>query len=239
MSQKRAILLIFSLMFLWQTPAAWSDDTDREEQVFAVQNRIFHRDHEIDLSLGYIADDDFNHVYPISVGYLYHFNEHFSWEVGRFSYLFNEAKKLRRDLQDDFGVQPERFPEQQYMFHTHLVFKPLYGKSAVLNRKVVNHEVYVFAGAGLVHYEWEYSTGEKEGEDAYSISLGVGMKYFLNQRYCLNFELRDLVNIRENETAKQPLFCRRSGVSLQYGPPQSRGRSHGPKNENHSGCRIK
>ena len=206
------------LVVLGQVPTAWCNDDDREEKVYAVQNRIFQRDHEIDLSAGYIADDDFNHVYPIGVGYTYHFNEHFSWEVGRFSYLVNQEKKLRKTLEEDFDVQPERFPEQQYMFHSHLVFKPLYGKSALLNRKVVNHEVYVFAGAGVVHYEWEHSTGKKEGEDAYSISLGLGMKYFISQRYCLNFELRDLINMRKDATENNVYFAVGVGYRFNMAP---------------------
>lgn len=197
---------------------AWCERKEGEEKVYAVQKRLFHRNHEIDLSLGYIADDDFNHVYPIGIGYTYHWNEHFSWEVGRFSYMYNTDKDLKETLANDFGVQPERFSKQQYMFHSHLVWKPLYGKSAFLNRKVVNHEVYFFAGAGLVHYDWEYSTGENEGEDAPSASLGAGMKYFLSQRFCLNVELRDLVNFRETKTDNNLYFSLGLGYRFNFAP---------------------
>lgn len=217
MRRKGIIFLITGLIML-QTATVLADIKEREEKVYAVQNRIFHRDHEINLSLGYIADDDFNHVYPIGVGYIYHLNEHFSWEVGRIHYMFNKDKNLQESLSEDFGVQPERFPKQQYMFHTHLMFKPLYGKSAFLNRKVVNHEVYLFAGAGMVHYEWDLSTGETEGEDAYSISLGLGMKYFLSQRFCLNFELRDLINFRESDTENNLYFAVGLGYRFNMAP---------------------
>lgn len=191
----------------------WCDAlTDQEEKVYAVQNRIFHRNHELDLSLGYIADDDFFNVYPISLGYTFHFGDQFSWEVLRFGYMFNQDKDLKGTLEDEFGAQPERFPEQTYMFHSHLVYKPLYGKHAVLNRGIVNDEIYMFAGAGMVHYEWDYSTGDSDGEDAPSLSLGVGMRFFLSQRLCLNAEVRHLTNMREDDTENNLYF----GVGVGY-----------------------
>lgn len=216
MSRKTVIWIIF--MGLLYTPAAWSELTEQEEQVYAVQNRIFHRDHEINMSVGYIADDDFNHVYPIGVGYIYNFNEHLSWEVGRIQYLLNQDKDLKQTLADEFGVQPEQFSKQQYMIHSHVIFRPFYGKSAFLNRKVINHEIYAFAGAGLVHYEWEHSTGETEGEDAYSLSLGLGMKYFLSQRFCVNIEMRDLVNFREDDTENNVYFAAGIGYRFNMAP---------------------
>jgi outer membrane beta-barrel protein len=217
MSRKPAIFIIFCLT-LFFTASAWSDLPEQEEKVHAVQNRVFHRDHEINMSLGYIADDDFNHVYPIGVGYIYNFNEHLSWEVGRIHYLYNQDKDLKESLVEDFGVQPERFAKQKYMIHSHIMFKPFYGKSAFLNRKVINHEIYAFAGAGLVHYEWELSTGESEGEDAYSLSLGLGMKYFISQRFCVNVEMRDLVNFREDNTENNLYFAAGIGYRFNMAP---------------------
>ena len=191
---------------------AWCDETEDEEKVFAVQNRIFHSNNEIDLSIGYIADDDFYHVYPVGVGYTWHLNDHFSWEVARLSYMFNENKDLKNKLESEFDATPEKFPQQKYMWHTHLVYRPLYGKSAYMNRWLVNNEIYFFAGPGQVTYEWEYSTGKTEEENAWSMSLGAGMRFFLSKRFCLNLEVRDLMHYREDETINNIYF----GVSLGY-----------------------
>ncbi|MBW2366287.1 MAG: outer membrane beta-barrel domain-containing protein [Deltaproteobacteria bacterium] len=178
--------------------SAWGDETDNE-QVYAVQNRIFHRYHEIGAFAGYIADDDFFHIYPVSLGYTFNFKEHFSWEVARFQYMITQEKDLKAELLD-IGVQPSRYPEQQYALHSHLIFRPFYGKDAVLNRGIVNRETYFFIGGGATHYEWNRSFGENETENAPSLSFGVGMKYFLNQKFCLNFEIRDMVTFREDDT---------------------------------------
>ena len=196
MKKKLVFWLILGLC-LFNIQPVWGDEHD-EEQVYAIQNRIFHRFHEIDFSGGYIADDDFFHIYPISLGYTFNFNEHLSWEVARLQYMVTQEKDLKADLLD-VGVQPSRYPEQQYALHSHLLFKPLYGKDAVLNRGIVNHETYLFIGGGVTYYTWNRSFGKDETEAAPSLSFGVGMKFFLNQKLCINFEIRDLMNFREDD----------------------------------------
>jgi len=193
-------------------PSGWCAAQDDEEKVVAVQNRIFHRTHEIDSYFGYIADDDFFNVYPLGIGYTFHFNEHVAWEVARVAYMFNTDKDLKQTLQNDFNVQPERFPEQKYMAHSHFVFKPLYGKHAFMNRSIINNEIYLFAGPGIVNYEWDYSTGESRTENALSLSVGAGLKYFLSEKISLSFEIRDLLNFREDDTENNVYF----GLSIGY-----------------------
>ena len=209
---KRVLVGLVLVVMVLGAQSGLCDSQSSEEQVLAVQNRIFHRSHEIDLSVGYIADDDFFHVYPVGIGYTFHFNDHIAWEVCRAQYMFNVDKDLKETLQDEFGVQPEEFAEQQYMLHTHLVYSPLYGKHAFMNRSVINNEIYFFAGPGTVHYEWDYSSGESKSEDAFSLSFGMGLKYFLSKSTCLNFEIRDLVNLREDDTENNIYF----GVGLGY-----------------------
>ena len=193
------------------TPA-WCEDPRQEEEVHAVQNRIFHSNNEIDLSLGVLSGDDFYNVYPVGVGYTWHVNDYFSWEVARLEYMINQEKDLTTTLEEEFGATPEKLPKQKYMWHSHLVYRPLYGKSAWTNRWLVNHEIYFYAGPGQVNYEWEYSTGETENENAWSLSLGAGMRFFLSKHFCINLDLRHLTNFREDETQNNLGF----GLSLGY-----------------------
>ncbi len=209
---KRVVFGIVMGFILLSGQWAWCDTQTDEEKVYAVQNRIFHRSHELDLSVGYIADDAFFQVYPIGLGYTFHFNERIAWEVGRVQYMFNQERNLKKTLEEEFNVTPERFPEPKYMYHSHLVYKPLYGKHAFLNRGIINNEIYLFAGAGMAHYEWQLSTGETQEEDAMSISFGAGLKYYLNKSFCLNFEIRELMNFREDETENNLYF----GLGLGY-----------------------
>jgi outer membrane beta-barrel protein len=207
MSRKAVWVLVIGMLLL-SGNLGWGAEPQPqgEEKVFAVQNRIFHRNHEIDLSVGYIADDEFFMVYPVSLGYTFSFNENWSWEVARLQYFFNQDRSLKNELIEDFGADLEYFSEPKYMINTHLVFKPLYGKSAVMNRKVVNHETYFFVGPGVTQYEKEFSNGDSETENAFNVSAGVGFRYFLSQRYCLNFEIRDIASFRDENTENNLYF---------------------------------
>jgi outer membrane beta-barrel protein len=185
---------------------------DAEEHVKAIQERIFYRHHEVGLNLGYIPDDDFYHVFPVGLSYTYSFNDHLSWEVVRAQLALNTDKDLKDNLEENFGVTPQEFSEPKYFIHSHLVFKPSYGKDAVWNRGVINHETYLFLGGGMVNYERDYSYGSSDSKNAPSVSFGFGRKYFLNQNLCLNLEVRDTVTFKDDETENNIWF----GVSFGF-----------------------
>ena len=210
---KKTCLLSFVMLFVLScVNLGFCESPAAGEHVKAIQERIFHRHHEIGLNAGYIPDDDFYYAFPVGLGYTYNFNDHFSWEVVRAQLALNTEKDLKNNLEDNFGVTPQQFDEPKYFIHSHLVFKPSYGKDAVWNRGVVNHETYLFLGGGMVNYERDYSYGSSESENAPSVSFGIGRKYFLNQNLCLNLEVRDTVTFKDDETENNIWF----GVSLGF-----------------------
>ena len=203
-----ASILVLSVIMCWQIPEASCGDSKEEASVYAVQNRIFHRDHELNFNIGYIANEDFYHPFPVGFGYIYNFNDNYGWEVGRVQYIISTEKDLKSDLEQQFGVTPSKFAKPTYMIHSHLVYKPFYGKNAVLNKWVINHETYLFAGGGFVNYDWKFPEGnplnaESPSDFVPSVSFGIGSKYFLNQKFCLNFEVRDIMNFRDDGMKNQ------------------------------------
>jgi len=186
-----------------------------EKHVQAIQNRIFYKYHELGVFLGYIGDDDFFNLYPVGFNYMLNMNEHWSWEVMRGYLVFDQEKDIRKDLEQKFGVKPSEFSKPKYMVHTHLVLKPMYGKDAVWNKRVVNHETYFFLGGGIINYEWQEDSGS---ETVPSVSLGVGIKYFLTKNLCLNVETRDLINIREEGTENNLWFSFGLGFRFNLSP---------------------
>jgi len=191
-------IVCFSIVILFGRPGiASSEENDGNEHVYAIQSRIFDRHHELGLILGYIPDDDFYKAYPVGLSYIFHFNENFAWEVIRGQLVINNERDLKTNLENNFGVTPESFDNIKYLAHTHFIFKPTYGKDAVLNRRIINHEGYLFLGGGIVGYERKFSNGNLTTESAPSISLGVGRKYFLSKSLSMNLELRDLFNLKE------------------------------------------
>ena len=219
MMKKRIILWVLLALALFYPVCAMCAGGD-DEKVTAVQNRIFFRHHELDLSTGYIADDDFFQIFPLAASYTYNLNDLWSFEVLRFEYMFTREKDLKSELKN-LGVQPSRYPEQKYALHSHIVFKPFYGKSAYLNRSIVNHETYFFAGGGVTRYKWIRSYGKSETENAPSVSLGAGMKFFLNERFCLNVELRDVMNFRKDNTENNVFFGMGLGFRFDLSPRKS------------------
>jgi outer membrane beta-barrel protein len=201
------VLLLFSYV-----DNSFSADLNDDGHVAAIQSRVFHRHHELSMGLGYIPDDNFYYVYPLSIGYTYHFNDMFAWEVARGLLMLTAEKDLKKDLETDFGVTPTVFRKLKYALHSHFIWKPLYGKDVFRDRTVINHETYILGGGGTVIYEKQSSVGVSETEFAPSLSFGVGEKIFINEKFCLNIELRDLVNFRSDKSINNFWF----GLSVGY-----------------------
>ena len=149
--KKISVCLLIFYLALFSIQAAFAANSDDEENVYAVQKKIFHRHHEIGLSVGYIADDDFYNVYPVSLNYTYNFNDYISWEVFNARWNKTKDKDLRKKLVEQFGVAPTEFTEPRYYIHSNIILKPFYGKDAVFNRSIVNRESYFLFGGGTVN----------------------------------------------------------------------------------------
>ncbi len=203
--------LLTLLLLLNCAAPAWSAERE-PEQVYAIQERKFARFHEIDLAVGFIPDDEFYYGYPVGLGYTFNFSETLAWEVLRAQWVFTQENDVRNDLESDFGATPERFDEMRYLVHTNFVFKPSYGKDALWNRSVVNHETFVLAGVGVLGYDEATSQGDQESKVALSLSFGLGRKFFLNETFCLNLEVRDYVNFKSNDVENNVYL----GLSLGY-----------------------
>ncbi len=212
-------LMVFLTFCYVNTGLCWN--LDAEEHVKAIQDRIYYRSHEIGLNLGYIPDDDFYHVFPAGLSYTYNFNDYLSWEVVRAQWAINTDKDLKDNLEENFGVTPQEFSEPKYFIYSHLMFKPSYGKDALWNQRVINHETYLFLGGGMVNYERDYSYGSSDLENAPSLSFGIGRKYFLNQNLCLNLEVRDIVTFRENDTENNIWFGLTFGFRFNLSPRET------------------
>jgi len=213
MNKRITIGILILFMTMISIPVFGKDSKD-EEQVSAIQERVFHRYHEIGLSFGYIPDDNFFNAYPIGIGYTYHFNNYFAWEVVRGQYIFTQEKDIKSKLEKEFGVTPEVFLEPKYMIHSNIIIKPLYGKEALWNRGIVNHESYLILGGGIINYEKKFSNGDKDSESDPSICLGAGTRYFLNKNLCMTLEIRDLINMKKDNTENNVYFG--LGLSFQF-----------------------
>lgn len=203
------ILVILSLVTIGHAQSAETD-----EPVFAIQEKIFHKYHELAVITGYNGGEDFYQVFPLGLSYTFHFDDHISWEVGRIYANFTREKDILNTLLNDFGAAPVSFCEPKYQILTHLVVRPLYGKDSVINKTILNHETYFFMGGGFDFYTKNYSDGFTPGKNkmAQILSGGVGIKYFINQDINIAFEVRDFVTFRDREMVNTVWF----GINLGF-----------------------
>lgn len=210
---KRLVVVTLLLMMIFgSTTIAICQDSDKEEKVRAIQDRIYRKSHELGIAAGYIPDDDFYEAFPVGAYYWFTFNEHFAWEVARAQWIFTSDKDLKNDLEDKFGVRASELSEPKWSIYSHAVFTPFYGKDAVLNRGVINRETYFLLGGGAIHYDNEDDFENSSSETAPSLSFGVGQKFFIGDSTALNLEIRNLTNFREDDTEWRIYL----GVSLGY-----------------------
>ncbi|NRB41941.1 MAG: outer membrane beta-barrel domain-containing protein [Pseudomonadales bacterium] len=188
---------LFCLVGLLLAPLLKAEDAI---QVQAVQEKIFHKHHELSIVAGYIPDDDFFALYPAGVNYIYHFNDVWAWEVIRAQTVSAKNRDIQDNLKFNFDIDISEFDQLTGLIESALLLKPSYGKDAIFNRWVVNHETYISIGGGLAQYRRNFSFGESEDKTAAMMSLGIGRKYFLTENIALSFELRDLIIFKEDKT---------------------------------------
>ena len=198
---KNIVVVLLSLLLMCGFAAqAICQESDQQEKVHAIQERIYQKSHEFGIAAGYIPDENYYEAFPVGAYYMFTFNELFAWEVAWAQWIFTSDKDVKNDLENDFGVRPSEFSEPKYSIYSHAVFTPFYGKDAVLNRGIVNRETYFLLGGGIVHYDNKKSFEDSSSETAPSLSFGVGQKFFIKENYALNLELRNITNFRDDNT---------------------------------------
>lgn len=174
----RTTLLCVSLL-LPAMAFAQAEELENPGTVLAVQERAYRMNHELSLGLGVLPLDAFYKGVTAQVGYTYHFTDSFAWTVGRGMYSYNLNTGLRNQLEQQFAVLPTQFEEVQWMVGSDLVWSPLYGKSAILNRKVAWFEGFLVGGASVL----KLTTGFRP-----AVNVGIGARFFSNRYVSFRFD---------------------------------------------------
>ena len=201
--KKNSILVIMLIIFSITSSYLYASEHDgqkKKDSIYVIQEKIFHRYHDIGIYLSYIPDDTFYDSYGIGANYVFHFNDTFSWEVFRASWINNQLKSIKEDIESSSKLTPIHYDEPKYLFHSQFWFRPFYGKSAVLNKKIIFHETGLFAGLGMIGYDRKRSFGSDSNDTALSLSFGLGTTFFLNSFSGLSFQIRDMMHFKSNKT---------------------------------------
>lgn len=160
------------------------EELENPGTVSAVQDRAYRMQHELNLSFGVLPLDAFYKGLYAQVGYVFHFTDSFAWQVGRGAYAYAARTGLREQLERDFGVLPTAFEEVQFFVGSDVMWKPLYGKLAVLNRWVLHGEVFLLLGGTLFRFTNAFRPG---------VNLGGGARVFVSRYVSFRLDLTDNV----------------------------------------------
>jgi outer membrane beta-barrel protein len=172
------------LCLLVPSIAAAEDEIDMGH-VVAVQARPYRLVHEFRASLGVLPVDSFQTAITIGGSYTLHLSDVWAWEAFRFDYAINVDTGVQDMLASRWSIAPalER-AELQYLFGTHLLVTPLYGKLAVLDDEVIHADIHLAAGGGVVHYADGFRP---------QLSAGPGVRIFLGSIVSLRLDVGAVV----------------------------------------------
>lgn len=156
-------------------------------KVYAIQSRAYEMNHEFAISAAFLPLDAFFKSFAVSGHYVLHFNNLWAWEAihASFAKYMSIDTGLKKQMMDDWDVSPTDTPKIDYLLATNLMVKPLYGKMAVLNRKVIFMETYFLIGVGSIRYETAFFP---------AADVGAGMRIFMTNTISLRAEVRHFVS---------------------------------------------
>jgi len=156
-----------------------------------IQNRKYKLLHEVSLLGGGLPVDPYYKGVTATLGYTLHFTDFFAIEFVQFTYSFDVDTKLKKELIRvalSQGAEAPPFPQIAWIADVaHVVVKPLYGKEAVFNTKVVHLETYGRIGPTFVR-----RTGSTDSF-AFGFDAGFGMRFWLREWVALRFDLAEMV----------------------------------------------
>lgn len=162
------------------------EDTDADQvATYAIQRRLFRLGLELNAGLGILPMNAFNKGLLAQGAVTWHLSSNWGWEIIQGGYVFsNTSTGLKKELLNNFGVEPTQLPSADFLMSSNLVFKPFYGKLAGLNRSLNHIEVFFPLGVAVGRYnnpaQW------RQGPD-----FGLGMRWYLGTHTSLRFDARD------------------------------------------------
>lgn len=178
-------LLLLALSVLPNIVLAEVGEGERGLSTLAVQNRQHMMIHEFGVAVGTLPIDAFTKGLTFTGAYTVHFTDLVAWEIGQFTWSYHVDTALRDEL-EQYDVEPTQFETVKLFATSSLIFKPLYGKLAVMNRGLVFAEVFLLAGGG-----W----GRLSITDRAVANVGAGLRIYAGKFASFRVDVRDYMFI--------------------------------------------
>jgi len=147
---------------------------DRDD-IHSIHKKLYIKEgrHEAGVNFGGIMNNTGYGLFTAS--YQYHFFENAGVEAGMggIGFQFGDNNRL-------------------LFYQASLTFSPLYGKVSLFTWAVMNFDIYILGGAGVVSY-----SGLSDGSSFMS-NVGIGQRFFINEWLSFKAEFRDYIYSRKN-----------------------------------------
>lgn len=170
-----------------------AQEADEPQGVTAVQERAYRMMHEIDLSVGVLPLDPYSKGFVAQGSYTAHFTDFFAWQIARGGYSFTVKTALRSQLERDFGQLPTAFEEIRFFVGSDVLFKPFYGKLAVVDKWVLHGELFFILGVTVFNFNVPDDALGRAFRPG--VNLGLGGRLFLSKVLSLRLDISDNVVI--------------------------------------------
>jgi outer membrane beta-barrel protein len=162
--------------------------------------------HEFGAWVGTLPLDAFEKGLTFTGAYSIHFTDFIAWEVGQYTYSQRIEMDLKDELQNVCGAKATEFEVVKYFATSSLVLKPLYGKFALLNRRLLFGEIFILAGGG---YGWMTLTSRPVAD------VGAGIRIYAGSYVSFRFDFRDYMFINADDFHNEIWIA--LGMSLSFG----------------------
>lgn len=211
----RSSALLFALLAFGAAPAARADapgapalpaandpplTTFTTSPAPIIQNRSRRLHTELFFGPSLLPSDAYSKEIGLTLGVTKHFSDLIAWEVVHAHGYLDWRSGLRAQLEDNFGVPPQRFPVLRAAVDSNFVVSPVYAKLSLLNGKLLYLQLFALIGAGVGLVQG----GEPDPESglpgrglhaAVLADVGLGVRAWLSRRWSLRFDLRQYVAV--------------------------------------------
>ncbi len=205
------------MLFLSLSLAFASDPVDigvlQEKDIKVVQKLLFSKEDRLELSahLGVMPFDGFTWAPSAALGGAYHVSESLGFE-GRLGggYGFKTSRYTLLES-SAYGVAVEAY---RYLGSAEatVLWSPIYAKMNVAGRRIIHHDVYLLAGAGVTLEQSVLPSVDIA--IAPTLPLGIGARVFFADNLAFRVELRDGLMIEKREQSDVTAFKQSVGVNL-------------------------
>ena len=192
---------------------AAQDDVELAEVAYAsraVQNRHYRGTYEVTLFGGILPLAAFRKGLTTGGAFTWHITDQWAWEAVHYLHSFDFATDLEDDL-DALEIEPTPFAVVQDVISSNVVWKPIYLKGAVANRRIVFGEIGVLAGGGLGFFS--------DDSRRPMVNYGGLLRFYLAEWLSLRVDVRHMMFFDDtsNELDLQHELWTAVGLAAEFG----------------------